>query len=90
MSDPRKLADVIGLGSLAELAREAERRNLETAAIRRLLPPEEAEHLVSAATNAAGELVLVMDAPVWAARARYCAASLPNARVRIKVAPGGV
>jgi hypothetical protein len=63
MSDPRKLADVIGLGSLAELAREAERRNLETAAIRRLLPPAEAEHLVSASTNAAGELVRISVAP---------------------------
>jgi hypothetical protein len=87
MSDARKLADVMSSGGIANLAREAERRNLATEEIRRLLPAEEAAHLVSASTNAAGELVLVMDGPAWAARARYCVASLPSGRVRIKVVP---
>ena len=51
---------------------------METAAIRRLLPAEEAAHLVSAATNDVGELVLVMDTPAWAARVRYCLGALPQ------------
>ena len=83
------MAELLRRGSLAELKREAERRRMETAAIRRLLPAEEAAHLVNAATNDAGELVLVMDTPVWAARVRYCAAALPNKRVRISVLPRG-
>jgi len=62
---------------------------METAAIRRLLPPEEAEHVVNAATNGFGELVLVMDTPAWAARVRYCVGSLPNKKVRISVLPRG-
>jgi hypothetical protein len=76
-------------GSLAELKREAERRRMETAEIRRLLPAEEAAHVINAATNAAGELVLVMDTPVWAARVRYCVGALPNKKVRISVLPRG-
>ena len=73
----------------AELKREAERRRQETAEIRRLLPPDEAAHLVNAATNAAGELVIMMDTPAWAARVRYCVGVLPNKRVRISVLPRG-
>ncbi len=88
-NEPKHLAELLRRGSLAELKREAERRRMETAAIRRLLPAEEAAHLVNAATNDAGELVLVMDTPVWAARVRYCAAALPNKRVRISVLPRG-
>jgi hypothetical protein len=87
--EPRHLSDLLASGSLAGLAREAERRRLETARIRQLLPAEEAEHLVSASTNAEGELVLVMDTPSWAARVRYSAAALPNTRVRVKVLPRG-
>lgn len=87
MSDPRKLGDVMSSGGIAKLVREAERRNSATEEIRRLLPAEEAAHLVSASTNPAGELVLVMDGPVWAARARYCVARLPSEKVRIKVVP---
>jgi hypothetical protein len=90
MSDePRRLSELLNAGSLARLAREAERRRTTTAEIRRLLPADEAAHLVSASTNEAGELVLVMDSPSWAARARFCAASLPQQPVRIKVLPRG-
>ena len=76
-------------GALASLGREAQRRREATAEIRRLLPADEAEHLVSASTNEAGELVLTMDTPTWAARMRYCVAALPTAQVRIKVLPRG-
>ena len=62
---------------------------METARVRKLLPADEAAHLVSAATNEAGELVLVMDTPSWAARVRYCVGALPSARVKIRVLPRG-
>lgn len=87
--EPRHLSEVFQRGSLARLLREADRRRLETEEVRRLLPKEEGAHLVSAATNAAGELVLVMDAPSWAARVRYCTGALPNPQVRIRVLPRG-
>ena len=88
-NEPRKLGDVMTAGALAELTREAERRRLMTAEIRGKLPAAEAEHLVSASINSAGELVLVMDAPTWAARVRYCVADLTDCPVRIQVAPRG-
>lgn len=62
---------------------------METARVRKLLPAEEAAHLVSAVTNEAGELVLVMDTPSWAARMRYCVGALPNPQVKIRVLPRG-
>jgi len=88
-NEPRRLSELFTFGSLADLAREAERRRSETVEIRKRLPPDEGAHLVSAATNDAGELVLVMDSPSWAARVRYCLGNLPNAKVRIKVLPRG-
>jgi hypothetical protein len=88
-NEPRRLGHYLTDGALAELVRESERRRSETDAVRKLLPPEEAAHLVSAATEASGDLVLVMDSPSWAARARYCVGALPNPRVRIKVLPRG-
>jgi hypothetical protein len=60
---------------------------METARVRKLLPAEEAAHVVSAATNQAGELVLVMDSPSWAARVRYCLGALPRADIKIRVLP---
>jgi hypothetical protein len=87
--EPRHLSELLGQGSVARLRREAERRRMETARIRGLLPAEEGAHLVSAATNEAGELILVMDAPSWAARVRYCVAALPHAEVKIRVLPRG-
>jgi hypothetical protein len=87
--EPRRLAELLTSGPLASLTREAERRRLETVEIRKLLPPDEATHLVSATTNDAGELVLVMDSPSWAARIRYCLGTLPTQNVRIKVVPRG-
>ena len=89
-NDPKKLSEILTSGALGELGREAERRRSTTAEIRRLLPTAEADHLVSAARNEAGELVVVMDSPSWAARARYCTAVLAAAgKVIVKVAPRG-
>ena len=90
MSDePRHLSELLGQGSLSRILREADRRRMETAQVRGLLPAEESAHLVSASTNAAGELVLVMDTPSWAARVRYCLRALPGAEVKIRVVPRG-
>ena len=88
-NEPRKLGDVMTSGALAGLAREAERRRLATAEIRAKLPTAEAEHLVSASLNSGGELVLVMDSPIWAARVRYCVDGLAAGVVRVTVAPRG-
>jgi len=85
--EPRRLSELLEQGSLSRLLREAQRRQMETERVRRLLPAEEATHLISAVTDAAGELILVMDSPAWAARMRYCAHALPNAKVRIRVLP---
>jgi hypothetical protein len=62
---------------------------LATEDLRKLLPADEATHLVSAATDSDGELVIVMDSPSWAARVRYSIPSSLGARVRIKVVPRG-
>ena len=88
MSDaPRRLSEFLNAGPLSRVLRESERRRLETARIRKLLPAEESTHVVSAATNEAGELVLVMDTPSWAARVRFCLRALPGAEVKIRVLP---
>jgi len=87
--DPRKLAEILSAGALARLGREAQRRRATTEEIRRQLATPERDHLVSAATNDAGELVLVMDSPVWAARMRYASAALPYPRIVVKVQPPG-
>jgi hypothetical protein len=88
MSDaPRHLSEFLKDGPLARVLRESERRRLETARIRKLLPADEAAHVVSATTNEAGELVLVMDTPSWAARVRYCLSALPSSDVKIRVVP---
>jgi hypothetical protein len=85
--EPRHLSELMSAGALARLVREADCRRMETARIRALLPAEESAHLVSAATNESGELVLVMDSPGWAARVRYSVGSLASARVKIRVVP---
>jgi len=84
---PRKLAEVLAGGRLAALGREAQARRATTERIRALLPPDEGAHLVGASQNADGELVLVMDSAVWAARVRYRGAELGATRLRVKVAP---
>lgn len=85
--EPRHLSELLNAGPVARVIRESERRRLETARVRKLLPAEEAAHVVSAATNEAGELVLVMDTPGWAARVRYCLRALPGGDVKIRVLP---
>jgi hypothetical protein len=87
--EPRHLSELLGAGSIARIRHEADRRRMETDHVRGLLPPDEGAHLVSASTNEAGELVLVMDTPSWAARVRYCVGALPSTPVKIRVLPRG-
>ncbi len=74
--DPRSLSELLTHGNLGSLAAEARRRSELADRIRTVLPPEDAEHLVSAGINDAGELVIAMDSPAWAARVRYYAERL--------------
>lgn len=85
--DPRRLADLLDQGRLAGLRDEAARRRKATGELSQRLAPEEAAHVVSAAVDAAGHLVLVLDSPAWAARLRYRAADLGFASVDVKVQP---
>jgi hypothetical protein len=85
--EPTAVADLMSRGRLGDLAREAQRRRAVADRVRAQLPPEEAEHLVGASTTETGELVLVMDSPVWAARVRYRAEELGAKQLRVKVVP---
>jgi len=87
--EPRRIADLLGRGRLGALTQEAERRRKETVRIRELLPSAEAAHVVSATSTEAGELILVMDTPAWAARVRFAIGNLPYSVVRIRVLPRG-
>ena len=87
IKDPQSLADLLSSGDLGQLAAEAERRRDLAERIRALLPADEAAHLVSASTDAEGELILVMDASVWAARVRYRAERLGRERIKVRVVP---
>ena len=84
---PRSLAELLETGNLADLAAEARRREGLTARIRGLLPSDEAAHLVAANATDSGELVLMMDSSVWAARVRYRAEDLGADRLRVRVLP---
>ena len=69
---PTSLADLLqGSQALKRLKGQAEARRRLTEQVRKLLPRPEAEHLLGAHVNRAGELVLVADSPAWAARMRY-------------------
>ncbi len=84
---PRSVAELLETGNLANLAEEARRRGGLTERIRALLPADEAAHLVAANASDTGELVLMMDSSVWAARVRYRAADLGTDRLRVRVLP---
>jgi len=84
---PTSLADLLAGGKLARLGAEARRRRDLTERIRALLPVDAAPHLVTASTLSTGELVLTMDASVWAARVRYLADELGAEQLKVKVRP---
>jgi hypothetical protein len=70
------------------LSQAAERRRL-AAEVRALLPAEEALHVVSASTDAAGRLVVGVDSAAWAARVRYRVRELGRDAVDVRVVPKG-
>lgn len=84
--DFQSLADLLGSGDLARLAREAEAHRDLTARVRALLPADEAAHVVNVHAEA-GRWVVAMDSPAWAARVRYRTASLGPTPVRVTVVP---
>ena len=84
--DPRRLGELLEDGSLAALKREVLRRRNATISSCALLPADEAAHVVTAAFDADGTLVLTMDTPAWAARVRYLTATWGQP-TRVKVVP---
>jgi hypothetical protein len=85
---PKSLADLLSGGALGNLGAEARRRRDLTEQIRAALPPDAADHLLSASPGSGSELVLTMDSAVWAARVRYLAEQLGDTRrVRVRVRP---
>ena len=86
----RQLAsELLNAGNLGRLACESRRRQDIAEDVRQRLPDKEAAHLVAANTDEEGRLVLVMDAPVWAARVRYMARELGEDRIKVRVLPRG-
>ncbi len=81
------LAQLLSTGNLGRLTSESRRLQDLADSVRRRLPDKEAAHLVAAGTDDEGRLVLVMDAPVWAARIRYMARELGEDRIRVRTLP---
>ena len=95
MTGPTSLKDLLG-GSpqLKRLRAAADERRRLTERIRALLPVNEASHLVAARVSPAGELILVLNSPAWAARVRYAQEHLRTSleplnitRVRVRAQP---
>jgi hypothetical protein len=83
------LADLLQSGDMAKLlSQAAERRRLVTE-VKASLPADEAEHVVSASTDAEGRLIVGVDSAVWAARVRYRAGELGRDDVQVRVVPKG-
>jgi len=81
------LDELLRRGDLAGLVAGARERSALTAAIRALLPADEARRLIAANRDADGTLVLSVDSGAWAARLRYTQAELGTDRVRVRVVP---
>ncbi len=83
----KSIAKLFKNGQLEKLALEAERQRNLTNRIRKMLPPEEADHLVNVSIDKEGKLILVMDSPAWAARIRYREKTLGYDHIKVKVVP---
>jgi hypothetical protein len=83
------LADLLQSGDIKRLlSQAAERRRLVTE-VKASLPADEAEHVVSASTDAGGRLTIGVDSAVWAARVRYRVGELGRGDVQVRVVPKG-
>ena len=83
----KPIAKLFKNGQLEKLALEAERQRNLTNRIRKMLPSEEADHLVNVSIDKEGKLILVMDSPAWAARIRYREKTLGYDLIKVKVVP---
>jgi hypothetical protein len=81
------LEQLLSHGELAGLVADARERAALTAAVRALLPSEEAEQLVGAHWDDEGRLVLSVSSGTWAARLRFTQSELGAQRIRVRVAP---
>ena len=88
-SGPRSLADLLQSGDIAKLLAQAGERRRLVAEVRASLPAEEAEHVVSASTDASGRLVVGVDSAAWAARVRFRVRELGRDDVQVRVVPKG-
>ena len=84
---PRSLGELLQSGDIGRLRGEAAARREFLAEIKALLPPDEADHVVTAGTDRRGRLVLGVDSAVWAARVRYRTRELGSDDVRVRVVP---
>ncbi|MBH97109.1 MAG: hypothetical protein CMM56_01515 [Rhodospirillaceae bacterium] len=87
MNNPKPIAESFKKGQLKELLINVEHQRSLTKSIKKTLPSELAKHLMNASINEKGELVLIMDSPVWAARVRYYTKVMGDRRVMIKTIP---
>ena len=86
---PRSLADLLQTGDIAKLLSQAAQRRRLVAEVKASLPADEAEHVVSASTDAAGRLIVGVDSAAWAARVHYRVRELGRDDVLVRVVPGG-
>jgi hypothetical protein len=80
------MADLLQTGDIARLKSEAATRRELASRVRSELPEDESEHVVSAHIDAAGDLVVGMDSPAWAARLRYSKPELLGKTLKVRTA----
>jgi hypothetical protein len=85
-SSPRSISELLRSGDISKLRSEAAERRELAAQVRSGLSEAEAGHVVSAHIDDAGQLVIGMDSPAWAARVRYSTAELLGKTVRVRTA----
>ena len=83
------MAELLQSGDIAKLLAQATERRRLLAEVKASLPMDEAEHVVSASTDADGGLVLGVDSAAWAARLRYRVRELGRDTMQVRVLPLG-
>jgi hypothetical protein len=83
------VADLLQTGDIAKLLSQAAERRRLVIEVKASLPADEAEHIVSASTDAEGRLMIGVDSAVWAARVRYRVRELGTDDVQVRVVPKG-
>jgi hypothetical protein len=83
------LAELLQSGDIKTLLSQAAERRRLVSEVKASLPPDEAEHVVSAGTDAGGRLLIGVDSATWAARVRYRVRELGRDDVQVRVVPRG-